>query len=93
LGYGVLQALLLLSLCPWIRQQPFGASYWAFSFGASALAAGPVRQIERGDAGIVTIFAPCRFIGANLFVGQLVIGTLARLFQGQLIARPAPATP
>ena len=27
------------------------------------------------------------------FVGWLVIRTLARLFQGQLIARPAPVTP
>jgi tellurite resistance protein len=97
-GYGLLQALVLLRLWPWIRQQPFSASYWAFSFGASALAAEPLRLIERGDAGIVTILAPCLFIGANLFVGWLVIGTLVRLFQGQLIARPviarpAPATP
>jgi tellurite resistance protein len=80
-------------LLPWIRQQPFGASYWAFSFGASALAAGPLRLIERGDVGIVTILAPCLFIGVNLFVGWFVTGTQVRLFQGQLIARPVIARP
>jgi len=93
LGYGVLQALVLLRLWRWIRQQPFGASYWAFSFGVSALATSPLRLIERGDAGMVTILAPCLFVGANLFVGWLIVGTVARLFQGQLVARPAPSTP
>ncbi len=65
----------------------------AFSFGASAVAVGPLHLIERGDAGVVTILAPSLFIGANLFVGWLVIKTLARLFQGQLIARPVITRP
>lgn len=37
-GYGLLQALILLRLMPWLFQQPFAASYWAFTFGIAALA-------------------------------------------------------
>src|SRR5258706_4535943 len=48
LGYALLQALLLLRLLPWIRQQPFAASYWALTFGATALAAVPLDLMERG---------------------------------------------
>jgi tellurite resistance protein len=33
-GYGLIQALLLLRMLPWIMQQPFTASYWGFTFGA-----------------------------------------------------------
>ncbi len=35
LGYGLYQALMLLRLLPWIRQQAFGPGYWAFSFGVA----------------------------------------------------------
>lgn len=30
-GYGLLQALLLLRLAPWIIEQPFIPRYWAFT--------------------------------------------------------------
>jgi hypothetical protein len=44
LGYGLLQALLLLlRLLPWIMEQPFAASYWGFAFGATA----PIRMAGR----------------------------------------------
>lgn len=39
LGYGLLQALVLLRLLPWVARQPFAPSYWAFSFGVTALSA------------------------------------------------------
>ena len=45
LGYGVFQALLLIRLLPWIVQQPFAPSYWAFTFGLSAIAASFVRTL------------------------------------------------
>ena len=91
LGYGLLQALVLVRLWPWIRQQAFGASYWAFSFGATALATGPLRMVERGDAGLVVILAPVLFVAANLLIAALAVATLVKLFSGDLIARPAPA--
>jgi hypothetical protein len=46
-----MQALLLLRLLPWIMQQPFAASYWAFIFGVTALATAPLRTVGDGDTG------------------------------------------
>src|SRR5258708_3925648 len=47
LGYGLLQALLLLRLLPWIRQQPFAPSHLALTFGATTLATIPLDMMER----------------------------------------------
>ena len=79
LGYGLLQALVLVRLLPWIRQEPFAASYWAFTFGATALAVAPLRMIERGDSGAIAALAPLIFVAANVVVGLVAIGTIALL--------------
>lgn len=50
LGYGVFQALLMLRLLPWIVRQPFAPSYWAFTFGLSAITTSFLRFAERGRA-------------------------------------------
>jgi tellurite resistance protein len=84
IGYGILQALILLRLLPWIRQEPFAPSYWAFTFGATALAAAPMRLIAHGDAGPALIFAPIFFVAANLVVVLIAIGTLRLLVTGRL---------
>lgn len=93
LGYGVLQGLLLLRLTPWIRQQPFAPSYWAFTFGATALAALPLRMVERGATGAAAILAPILFVAANIVVALVAFGTLRLLLLGRLLPKPAPATP
>jgi tellurite resistance protein len=93
LGYGLLQVLVIVRLWPWIRQQPFAASYWAFSFGVSALATAPLRMIERGDSGLIPSLAPYLFVGANIVIVTLALVTLGRLLHGDLIARRAPAAP
>lgn len=93
LGYGLLQSLILARLWPWIRQQPFGAGYWGFSFGLSALATAPLRLIERGDHGAALALAPVLFVAANVAIGALTVGTVTKLIQGNLIARPTPAVP
>lgn len=94
LGYALLQALLLLRLLPWIREQPFGASYWAFSFGITALAAAPLRMIERGDSGPVLLLAPVLFAAANIAIAVLAVGTIRQWVQGRLLPPAAPvATP
>jgi tellurite resistance protein len=90
LGYGLLQALLLLRLAPWIAEQPFAPSYWAFSFGATALAAAPLRMIERGETGAVAILAPFIFVAANVLIAALVLGTLWLVARGRLLPRAAP---
>jgi tellurite resistance protein len=89
LGYGLLQALLLLRLLPWIRQQPFAASYWALTFGATALAAVPLDMIERGTTGAVASIAPYTFVAANITAGAIALATLRLLLQGQLMPKAA----
>lgn len=91
LGYGLFLALLLIRLIPWIRQQPFAASYWAFTFGGTALAAVPMIMQLHGDHGAVGILAPILFVGANLLVGIIAVGTLRLLTTGKLFPKPVPA--
>lgn len=83
IGYGILQALILLRLLPWIRQEPFSLGYWAFTFGATALSAAPLRMIDRGDTGIITNIAPVLFVAANIVVITIAIGTLHLLVTGR----------
>jgi tellurite resistance protein len=89
LGYGLLQALLLLRLLPWIRQQPFAPSYWAFTFGATALATLPLRMMERGATGAVGSIAPYLFVGANIVVALIAAATLRLVLQGRLLPKAA----
>jgi tellurite resistance protein len=79
LGYGLLQALLLLRLLPWIMDQRFAASYWAFSFGVTALANAPLVMIIHGETGAVAELAPVLFCAANFVVGLLTIRSLVLL--------------
>ena len=88
LGYGVYQALLLLRLLPWIREQAFVPGYWAFSFGTAALPALAMHMAERGATGLVAGLAPALFVAANLVFGLLIVKTLALLAKGTLL--PAP---
>jgi tellurite resistance protein len=90
LGYGLLQAAVLLRLLPWIRKEPFGMSYWAFSFGASALATLPLRMVEEGATGAAAALAPVLFVLANLAIGALAAGTVALALRGRLLPAPAP---
>jgi tellurite resistance protein len=84
LGYGLLQTLIVLRLLPWIRKAPFAASYWAFTFGITALATGPIRLALRGDSVPAGMLAPALFVFANLVVGLVASGTLWLLVRGQL---------
>ncbi|CAE6728020.1 Tellurite resistance protein TehA [Paraburkholderia nemoris] len=98
LGYGLYQALMLLRLLPWIRQQAFGPGYWAFSFGVAALPTMAIRMVERGATGPLEWIAPVLFVAANVVIGILVVKTLGLLMRGKLIpavveARPAPRIP
>jgi tellurite resistance protein len=94
LGYGLLQALLLARMLPWIMQQPFAPSYWAFTFGATALATAPPLLIEMGEIGATSPLAPYLFIAANLTVGLIALGTL-RLMRRYWLDRKrrAPSSP
>ena len=85
LGYGVYQALLLLRLLPWIREQAFVPGYWAFSFGTAALPALAMRMAERGATGLVAELAPALFVAANVVFVVLIAGTLRLLAKGALL--------
>ncbi|MBW4442047.1 MAG: dicarboxylate transporter/tellurite-resistance protein TehA [Plectolyngbya sp. WJT66-NPBG17] len=84
-GYGLLQALILLRLLPWLLKQPFTASYWAFTFGVAVLALASLHFIERGMTGIIASLALLLFIGANIVIGSITLGTLRLLLQGKLL--------
>jgi tellurite resistance protein len=75
-GYGLLQALVLIRMLPWIMEQPFTPAYWGFTFGASALATAPLWIVEAGETGTIAELAPYLFMAANLTVGLVVLGTL-----------------
>jgi tellurite resistance protein len=90
-GYGLIQALLLLRLLPWIMQQPFAASYWGFTFGATALATAPIRMVGHGDTGAIAQLAPVLFVGANIAVGLIALATLRLIVQGRLLPPAPPA--
>lgn len=76
IGCGILQVLILLRLLPWIMKEPFSPAYWAFTFGATALAAAPLRLIDRGDTGPIATLAPMLFIAASLVVGAAAVGSI-----------------
>jgi tellurite resistance protein TehA-like permease len=91
IGYGLLQALLLLRLLPRIMEQPFAASYWGFTFGATALATASIRMAGHGDTGAIAQLAPYLFAGANIAVGLIALGTLRLIVQRRLLSPAAPA--
>ncbi|MEH2353048.1 dicarboxylate transporter/tellurite-resistance protein TehA [Nostoc sp.] len=89
-GYGLLQALILLRLLPWLFQQPFTASYWAFTLGVAALSLSSLRLVERGMTGVMEKLAILLFVGANIAIGSIALGTVRLLLRGKLL--PLPAT-
>jgi tellurite resistance protein len=88
LGYGLFQVLLLIRLIPWLMRQPFAPSYWAFTFGLSAIAIAFLRFTERGPTGPLTLAAPYVFIAVNLAIGGIAAGTLWLLLRGRLLPPP-----
>lgn len=90
-GYGLYQAALLLRLSAWIRQPLFTASYWSFSFGATALPTMAMRMVERGDAGPMAWVAPVLFACANLFILYLGMSTLQLVVQRKLFPNEVSA--
>jgi len=84
LGYGLLQALVLVRLLPRLRAQPFAPSYWAFSFGVTALATAPIRMAARG-ADDLRWLAGGLFAVANVVVVGIAVGTVALAIGGRLL--------
>lgn len=90
IGYALIQALLLLRMSGWIAEQPFSAAYWAFTFGATALAGAVIRLAKSSPDSLFGYLAPVLFVGANLLVLTIFVRTLRLLLMGKLIPAPAP---
>jgi tellurite resistance protein len=89
-GYALLQALVILHLVPWLREQTFSPAAWAYTFGVSALPLAALRFVERGQAGPMDGLALPLFISANLIIGWIAVRTVALAFTGQLVgSRPS----
>lgn len=83
-GYGLFQLLLGIRLQKWLGEQPFSPAYWAYTFG---VAAATITGLKLALAGIgaAKILAIPVFVGANLFIGYLVVRTLMLLFTRKLL--------
>ncbi|HVI53669.1 MAG TPA: dicarboxylate transporter/tellurite-resistance protein TehA [Luteibacter sp.] len=84
-GYGMLQLLVLLRLMPWIAEQPFAPSYWAFTFGLTALSGTAMTMTSRGVVGAIPQLGLPLFVMTNLALATVMIGTLIRAAQGTLL--------
>lgn len=91
IGYGILQLLILARLSSWIAEAGAVPGLWAFSFGATAIAAAPLRLIAHSDGGPMAVLGPILFALATLFVAGLVVMTLWLLAAGKMFAAPQPA--
>lgn len=89
LGYGLLQALLLLRLSRWIVQMPLYA-YWGVSFGITAVAAATLRLASSAEDPLMSTLAPCIFVVANVVLCCLALATIGGLVTGRLFPVPAP---
>jgi len=88
LGYALVQALIVIRLLPWVRQ-PFTPGYWAFTFGATAIASATMRFAARGDDRVFAALAPVLFVMANVVVVGIFIFTVVAAFRGRLLPKPA----
>lgn len=93
IGYGILQVMVLLRLLPWILEEPFAPSYWAFTFGVTALAIAPIRLVSLGGEGVIRYLAPVLFVFANMVVLAVAMGTCYRLFRDRVRLRSASLQP
>ena len=84
-GYALFQAAIMIRLIPWLREQPFNAGYWAYTFAVSALPLAALRFIEKGYVGPVASMALPLFVAANLIIGSILLGTIVLLLKGKLL--------
>ncbi len=87
-GYGLLQLLLLIRVLKWIFNAPFTASYWAFSFGITAIAFDAIIFVLRGMSGYIETLSIGLFIFANAVLILLIVKTILKLIGGSLIPPP-----
>ncbi|WP_462382556.1 SLAC1 family transporter [Pseudomonas sp. Marseille-QA0892] len=81
-GYAVFVAAALFVSLGWLREQPFAAGYWAYTFGVATLAQGLILAVERHPhAGLETV-AIIGFCAAIIVTGCVAVGTLRLWLRG-----------
>lgn len=75
-GYALLQGLLLVRLWPWIAQQPFAPSYWAVTFGATALPAALIRISTMSSSRPFADLSVVLFAASNLVLAIIICRTV-----------------
>jgi tellurite resistance protein len=85
---GLLQALIIARMLPWIMVQPFAFSYWAFTFGLTSMAFDAMKFVERGMDGLAPRLAYATFVVANISIAIVAVGTAWLLIRGRIL--PAP---
>jgi len=83
-GYGLFQLLLGIRLGPWLGEQPFAPSYWAYTFGVAAATICGLKLAALGVPAARILAVPV-FVGANVFIGYLSLRTLFLLLTRRLI--------
>jgi tellurite resistance protein len=62
------------------------ATYWAFTLGIAALSLASLRLVERGMTGMMQELALLLFMGANIAIGSIALGTVRLLLRGKLLS-------
>lgn len=76
LGYGLLQLLHGLALLPWLRQQRFAPSYWAYSFGLTSALNCCIKLAVGGNRAASMLALPLLLV-VGAFIVYLLLRTLA----------------
>ncbi|WP_421846341.1 dicarboxylate transporter/tellurite-resistance protein TehA [Novosphingobium sp.] len=88
-GYGLLQAMLLLRMWWWIAKQPFAPSYWAITFGATALPNTVTRLAMASPGHELAGLGFALFVASNLLVGVIGFKTIMLFLRPRHSPEPA----
>ncbi len=91
-GYALLQAAIVLRMLPWLREQSFGAPWWAYSFAIASLPTGAMRLAEQGSETAAAL-APSLFLAANLLILGFAALSVKLIVSGRYVPPATPPAP
>ena len=86
IGYGVLQLLFLIRLLPWLFQNGFTVSFWAFSFGLASMANVGLHLYQGTADMLLSVLGLSLFWFASIMIGLLILGTLYLMMRRRFFA-------
>lgn len=86
-GYGVLQLLFLIRLLPWLFQNGFTVSFWAFSFGLASMANVGLHIYQGTSNPILSVIGLSLFWFASMMIGLLILGTIYLMMRGRFLVK------